>query len=741
MAVVIGHARTCPIETPPAPLSTRKKSSTLMEELTLDLDIPQQPEDGAEPAADETQPQVTALEEGQVVDYIAGKAIKETPKEKVRQRIARALVHEHGIDPHDMARDFSVTVSEEGARKRTKKADIAIFESGMPHTTANLRQVVVCKQEPKRGKNVVKIREPEQAEKDLAELQELMGNEDRPKCVDGMWTDGVDFFFLKKVVGDFGVTFEDRSDWEVVDGTIGSRTVASHQRLRQADPEMLKIAFRRCHNYIHGNEGMPKDAAFWQFLYLLFSKMYDERVSRGTGRGRFRTGLKEMFDEDGRAAISTRVKELFEDVKTEYKDVFKPSDEITLSDRALAFIVSELAPYDLTGTDVDAKGIAYQELVGTNLRGDRGQYFTPRGAVNLMVEMLDPQEDETVLDPTCGTGGFLQATLKHLRDSWKKEAGTFGFPDTDEERERYGDRLKAYAEKHLVGSDFDPFLVRATTMAIMTLAQTTGNVFHMDSLAFPRGHLAGVELAKKKIPLGKTVDVLLTNPPFGADIPVSDESVLGSFRDGIAKSWGRNKETGEVEASSTSTPTSMAPEQLFIQRAIEWVKPGGRIGIVLPNGILSNPGPTDEAIRRYILEHCWVLASVELPVETFVVDANVNILTTLLFLKRKTEQEVRNYRMGTEKPYPVFMAVAEKVGFDRRGNDLYKREPNGDIILETEVVMERLRIRGKEVTRPLRRSKPVIDNDLPVIAEKYREFRAKHPVPGVETRQVAGAGA
>ncbi|NEE16755.1 N-6 DNA methylase, partial [Streptomyces sp. SID7499] len=78
----------------------------------------------------------------------------------------------------------------------------------------------------------------------------------------------------------------------------------------------------------------------------------------------------------------------------------------------------------------------------------------------------------------------------------------------------------------------------------------------------------------------------------------------------------RNKETGEVEASSTSTPTSMAPEQLFIQRAIEWVKPGGRIGIVLPNGILSNPGPTDEAIRRYILERCWVLASVELPVET-----------------------------------------------------------------------------------------------------------------------------
>ncbi|MFI6004787.1 restriction endonuclease subunit M [Streptomyces sp. NPDC051366] len=713
-----------------------------MEDLTLDLDIPQQPGKNAGQAAGEEESQVVALKEGEVADYISGKAIKETPKEKVRQRTARALVHEYGIDPDDMERDFALTVSEEGAkRKRSKKADIAVFESGMPHTTANLRRVVICKPEPKQTKNVYKLRMPDQARKDLEELQELMGNDDRPLCAQGMWTDGADFFFLKKVVDDFGVNFEDRSDWEITDGTDGSRTVASHQRLRVAEPERLKIAFRRCHNYIHGNEGMPKDAAFWQFLYLLFAKMYDERVSRGTGHGRFRVGMKEMFEEDGRAAIAKRVRSLFEDVKGEYSEVFKPTDEITLSDQALSFIVSELAHYDLSASDIDAKGIAYQELVGTNLRGDRGQYFTPRVAVDLMVEMLDPQQDETVLDPTCGTGGFLQATLKHLRDGWKKEAGTFGFPDTKEEQERYADLLKKYAEEHLFGADFDRFLVRATTMDVMMLAQTTGNIFHMDSLAFPRGHLADVETAKKRIPLGKTVDVLLSNPPFGTDIPISDESVLGDFRQGIARSWGRDPVTGEPTASTTTTPKSMAPEQLFIQRAIEWVKPGGRIGIVLPNGILSNPGPTDEAIRRYILEHCWVLASVELPVETFIVDANVNILTTLLFLKRKTRQEVDNWRLKTEKPYPVFMAVAEKVGFDRRGNELYKRTPDGEPVVETSVEIERLNIRGKQVVRPLRRSRKVIDNDLPVIAEKYREFRAKYPVPGIDPREAAGAGA
>ena len=107
-------------------------------------------------------------------------------------------------------------------------------------------------------------------------------------------------------------------------------------------------------------------------------------------------------------------------MKKEYK-LFTARDELTLSDRALAFIVGEIAPYNLTGTDADVKGIAYQELVGTNLRGDRGQYFTPPDAVKLMVDILDPKEDETVLDPACGTGGFLRGTLRHLLDKWRDE--------------------------------------------------------------------------------------------------------------------------------------------------------------------------------------------------------------------------------------------------------------------------------------------------------------------------------
>ncbi|MDT0468729.1 methylation-associated defense system DNA methyltransferase MAD2 [Streptomyces gibsoniae] len=690
-----------------------------------------------EEAAPEAAP-VTQLEEGKIIDYITGEPVTASKKEQVRQRTARALYHEHGISPADMARDFPLPVATDaGARKRTKKADLAIFAHDAEHTPENVRRVIICKPEPKLGRNVIKLRDPEQASKDLEDLKDLMGGEERPLCTDGLWTDGLDFFFLRKTIHPtYGPQYEDTADWEAAPESIGSRAVASHQRLRRAEPERLKIAFRRCHNYIHGNEGMPKDAAFWQFLYLLFTKMYDERISRTSDRpARFRVGMTERFTAGGRDEIRKRIDGLFGEVKSVYRDLFKPSDEITLSDKALAFIVAELSPYDLSATDIDAKGIAYQELVGVNLRGDRGQYFTPRGAVKLMVEILDPQEHEKVLDPTCGTGGFLQETLNHFHHKWQKQDGTFGFPDDEEQQLRYREKLREYAENRLFGSDFDPFLVRATTMNIMTLANTTGHIVHMDSLAFPEGgdRFPGVAVAKDLFPLG-SVDVVLTNPPFGADIPISDVVVLNQYRGGVARSWSRDKATGEL-LMSPSTVTTMAPEQLFIQRAIEWVKPGGRVGIVLPNGILSNPGPTDEAIRRYILNECYLLASVELPVETFIVDANVNILTTLLFLQKKTQEEKDAAQHGAEKSYPVFMAVAEKVGFDRRGNPLYKRTPSGEIVMETTEEIEWINVGGKREPRKLTRSREAIDNDLPIIAKKYKEFRKKHGFPGLAAQR------
>jgi type I restriction enzyme M protein len=674
---------------------------------------------------------VDTLAEDEAIDFITGQPVKLKGNEEVRQQVARALYGEYGIRVQDMERDFRIDVEVDG-RKARKRADIAVFEPETEHTMANLRRVVICKPEPKNGRSVTKLRTYTQAEKDLAELKTLLGTEVTPQVHYGMWTNGVDFFFLEKETNRWSATFEPRASWPLADESIQPDTVVSVGKLRRGEAGMLKTAFRRCHNYIHGNEGMPKDAAFWQFLYLLFAKMYDERESlRARRPPQFYVLPNEPFDDAGRRAIRRRTEALFAEVKKAY-ELFEPRDELTLSDRALAFIVGELASYNLTGTDADVKGIAYQELVGDNLRGDRGQYFTPPAAVKLMVDILDPHEDEVVLDPACGTGGFLRETLRHLLEKWRAEEHTTGFPDTREQLIEHQDKLQEYAREKLFGADFDPFLVRTSAMSVMMLTGKPGNIYYMDSLAFPHGHLAGREEAIARIPLGKTVDVLMTNPPFGTDIKIEDPATLDMYRNGVARAWSRSKETGKLVAGENPV-SAMAPEQLFIQRAVQWVKPGGRIGIVLPNGILSNPGPTDEAIRTWILENCWVLASVELPVETFIHEAGVNILTSLLFLKKKTDEEIRAAAIAGRQPdYPVFMAVAEKVGIDRRGNPVYKRRPDGDIILELQEEKQIIEVRGQERSVVVTRRVKAIDNDLPEIAKAYKAFREKYPEPGLK---------
>lgn len=490
-------------------------------------------------------------------------------------------------------------------------------------------------------------------------------------------------------------------------------------RLRSADPAMLRVAFRRCHNYIHGNEGMPKDAAFWQFLYLIFCKMYDEQQPNEARR--FWVGPYEPFEADGRERIRLRIKPLFEAVKKEYGTLFKGNEEITLSDRALAFIVSELARYDFGRTDVDAKGTAYQEIVGTNLRGDRGQYFTPRGAISLVVKMLAPKEHERVLDSSCGTGGFLVETLNYLNKAFHAEKQIKSGEENTEEFVSIRERLSKFSSKNLFGADFDPFLVKAAQMNVMMAGNSLGQLYHMNSLEFPRGDLPGVVPAKFNIPLG-SVDVLMTNPPFGSDIPVTEKTILEQYE--LARRW---VPQGDGFVMTQTLKGAVSPEVLFVERCVKWLKPGGRAGIVLPDGILGNPG--DEYIRYWILRHCWVLASIDLPVESFIVEANVNILTSLLFLKRKPEEVIKAEDLGQKKDYPVFMAVAEKVGFDRRGNTLYKRQPDGEEILVDVSHEEKVRIGGGLQVRTLHRKERILDDDLPEIAKAYAEFRAKNPEP------------
>ncbi len=188
--------------------------------------------------------ETTSLEEGKILDYITGDPVKDTPKEQVRQRIARALFHEHGISVEDMVPDFKIKID-----NRKKSVDIAIFEPNKEKTIQNLQRIVICDKEPKIGsKGAYKMRDHKQAEKEFKLLYDAMGQGEADGCRWGLWTNGLDFFFFEKEVTPFDVKFHPRGDWPMADGTLGSRTVASAAQLRRADRDMLLTAFRRCHN-------------------------------------------------------------------------------------------------------------------------------------------------------------------------------------------------------------------------------------------------------------------------------------------------------------------------------------------------------------------------------------------------------------------------------------------------------------------------------------------------------------
>ena len=558
--------------------------------------------------------------------------MKDTSKEQVRQRIARAIFHEYGISYEDMDLDFPVAVD-----GRRKKVDIAIFHHDKEHLEENISRIVLCRPQPKIGNKTIRIRSFEQAEKDLQQLKDIMPAVH--SCKYGLWTDNLEFFYLEKIETRFETRFEPIGEWPMADEFISVQDVASRAHTRRADADMLRITFRRCHNFIHGNEGMPKDAAFWQFLYLIFCKMHDERTTRG--QRRFWAGPKEQFTPEGQQAIRKRIIPLFNEVKKSFPTIFRSNEEILLSDRALAFLVSELARYEFTRTDVDAKGAAYQEIVGDNLRGDRGQYFTPRGVIKLAVKILNPKENELLLDPACGTGGFLVAALDYMMKGFRKEANVDADIASTSEFESVHARLRDYAKNKVFGADFDPFLVKAAQMNMVMSAGTHAHLYHINSLEFPKGYLEDLERAKNEIPLGM-MDVVMTNPPFGSDIPITDLHILQQYE--LAHRWDRLEDgsfgrTGDLQ-------NSVSPEILFIERCINWLKPGGRMGIVLPDGILGNPAA--EYIRWWILRNTWILASVDLPVEVFIVEANVNILTSLLFLKKKPRQVIMEEDLGKE---------------------------------------------------------------------------------------------
>ena len=474
----------------------------------------------------------------------------------------------------------------------------------------------------------------------------------------------------------------------------------------------LEAVFRRCHNYIYGNQGLQKEPAFNEFLKIIFCKVQDESDISNTLR--FFIGNEGRRTVLGQEQLRRAMEGLFADVKERYSYIFGDDYKLELNNQVLAYVVGELQRYSLIQTRADVKGIAYEQLVGSNLRGDRGEFFTPRTVCKMAAEMVlatFPQDrwlNINVLDPAGGTGGFLVALMNVWHDHIRiLERDRWGEDDQRVEAETK-ERLREIASARLFGIDFNPVLVRAAQMNLVMHGDGSTNVFHANSLLppgeWPRDDKNNV--ARSIQP--NYFDAILTNPPFGDNIQIDDPHILEQFEVAAFNTGGRRRR-------------SVPPDQLFIERCLQLLRPGGRLAIVLPDSILTNPGMT--GLRRWLLGKARVVASIDLPRETF--QPHTGTQTSVLLLQKKTDNEIAIEReFGRNRDYEVFMAMPRAVGHDRRGNTLYCRTPEGNLIELEELPTPTFRSApdGSTIVEKRIRRHSLVHDELPSVVASFREW-------------------
>ena len=657
-------------------------------------------------------PQDAAEESGPdnfFIDILTGNKESISAKKLLVQKVLRQLIESYGFDRNDLEINYNPQIPGQGR----KRIDIAIFRPDAEHNNDNLQRIIVCKNQKKRDK----LRSIGEADADLRELKELL--ELIPGATLGMWTNGQEEFLFQVERTRFEVRAKPLGVWPVpgerttdLDRTGGVIQVS-------AEAEDLEDALMRCRQYLNRNLGLDHKDSFKQLAVLMLAKIHDETLP--TGERRFWIRGDEPFTEAGQQAIAQRINESIAAAKAWQPNLLTRGWDLTLEPYETARMVMELARYSLSETQPRFRTGAFRAVARNVMDGREGRYPTPLNVAEMAVEMLDPQPGERIMDCSSGTGTFLAMTAAHIFKKKLAALGTTPEEATNEQIRQAQNETAAWAASNALGCDIDPFLAVASRMNLLFTTGNPGRVFRIDARTFPDGDLDGIEAARPAMPLG-SMDIVLLNPWFSTKDVIADESILSRYD--LGKVW--NKEQGGdgyVNSGAINTG-GVPPEVLFIERALDWVKPGtGRIGILLPDGVLGNPG--DEYIRWWILRHCEVLASVDLPVEPFKVTVKEYGLTpalpSLLVLRRRSQEELIN----TEHPeYKVFMAVVDRAGVDARGNLLFQRAPDGEELVFDEEVIERVREGGEvEIRRTTRRNRRIHD-ELPVVAEKYKEFRA-----------------
>lgn len=690
-------------------------------------------------------------ESNQIYSPIRDKWLVLKPEEEVRQRYVCRLVDSYGYGIKQMGEEVKVTNSQRG--QGAARADIVVWRN---------------EEDKRKGKNALIVVECKAENVTIRQADYFQGYNY------AAWA-GAKFFVttnlketrIFKVVEDaMPKKLEEIADIPSADMVNDDKKIKAMLLQTKAftRDEFSRLLFK-CHNIIRNNDKLSPEAAFDEISKILFIKIRYERTNSGT-----QIFSKEEFLKQKKMYDAVKSKEspdyyqfLFNKTKEDFaKDhLFDEKETIKIRENSFEQIVKELQVYNLSTTSDDVKGIAFEQFLGRTFRGELGQFFTPRTIVDFMVSVLDPQEGEYVCDPCCGSGGFLIRAFEYVREhienevevrkeDVKKSLFTDDYSKLPKKEQEKIDqkvidafckmnyeldinnpmgRLRSLSFDCIYGTDANPRMARTAKMNMIMHGDGHGGVHHHDGLLNVNGIWEG------------RFDVILTNPPFGARIDKELKITEADRFTDIEKIKAYEKRYGKENYDNALKQVndhidqpildlfqigkfSGLTEVLFIERCLNLLKPGGRMGIVLPEGVLNNTNL--QKVRDFVESKAKILLIVSIPQDVFMA-AGATVKPSLLFFKKFTENEAEEYnRIYIQASHEV------EVKYDEEMTDINaKLAKRGKEALPKDE-KKSLRSRKKELT-------VLIENEIKALVKERFDYVI--PIAEVQKAGISTTGA
>ncbi|MCQ2261569.1 MAG: N-6 DNA methylase [Bacteroidales bacterium] len=545
--------------------------------------------------------------------YISGEHVKASPEEVEATQVFSKIL----VEDYQYGKEYIITrpqhrIKKSPSDKQGYPLDITVFEDEK-HT--KIKMIIECK------------KSTEKLDEHVSQLQAYMA---LSNAEIGVLFNGIESKFFHKIITDDGFGFESIPAIPKFGEKL--EEIGLYYKKDLKPTHNLKPVFRELKGWIKANGNEDRDDIIAsQIVLLMLCKIYDERFTPLNEKVRFRASLSDTDDE-----ISNRIHNLFISTKSKYDEVITESETILFNGKTLRGIVGRLQAFSIINTDRDCMADAFEVFIDKAVKESEGQFFTPRNVIKTIITAIDIKRNGKIIDTACGSGGFLVEALKRIEELVNEEGERCGWSDEARKEE-----IKAIAIKNIRGLEKDSFLTKLSKSYMAILGDGKGGIFQEDSLEQPTKWNSRTQ---GEIHLG-SFDYLLANPPFGKNIKVEGVEKLKQYT--LAYKIGKNGKSKLVESGNVSS--------LFLERNIQMLKIGGKLGIILPEPYFALPSYFD-CIDFMIKGNCieWII---DLPQNTFRPHNNAKCCAVII-------------KKGSPQGDFINMAVAQYIGHDHQGRPL-----------------------------------------------------------------------